>query len=70
MCEREHLLQAAGAAAALFSKLNLRDFPSEAREPIRRLGAVLDTLSEETLTDAFALLIGHTSSGALAGPAR
>jgi hypothetical protein len=68
--ERERLLQAAGAAAALFSKLNIRDFPSEAREPVRRLGAVLDTLSEETLTDAIALLVGRSSLGALAGTAR
>ena len=68
--ERERLLQAAGAAAALFSKLNIRDFPSEAREPVRRLGAVLDTLSEETLTDAIALLVGRSSPGALAGTAR
>ena len=68
--ERERLLQAAGAAAALFSKLNIRDFPSEAREPVRTLGAALDTLSEETLTDAIALLIGGSRSGALAGTAR
>jgi len=68
--EREHLLQAAGAAAALFSKLNIRDFPSEAREPVRRLGAVLDTLSEETLTDAIAMLIGRSPPAVLAGTAR
>ena len=68
--ERERLLQATGAAAALFSRLNIRDFPREAREPVRRLGAVLDTLSEETLTDAFAMLMGRSSADALAGTTR
>ena len=70
MRERERLLQAAGAAAALFSKLNIRDFPNEAREPVRRLGAVLDALPEETLTDAITLLVGGSGLGALAGTAR
>ena len=56
--ERERLLQAAGAAAALFTKLNIRDFPNEAREPVRRLGAVLSSLPEETLSDAIEQLLG------------
>jgi hypothetical protein len=56
--ERERLLRAAGAAATLFSRLDIRDFPNEARESVRRLGAVLDALPEETLTDAIELLIG------------
>jgi hypothetical protein len=56
--ERERLLQAAGAAARLFASLNIRDIPREAREPVRKLGAVLESLSEETLTDAIEMLIG------------
>lgn len=65
--ERERLLQAAGAAAALFSRLNIRKIPREAREQVRRLGAVLDALPEETLTDAIEQLIGraaHPATGA------
>ncbi len=57
--ERERLLQAAGAAAALFTKLDIKDVPREAREPIRKLGAVLATLSEETLTDAIEGVLGR-----------
>jgi hypothetical protein len=60
--ERERLLQAAGAAAALFTRLNIRKIPREAREQVRRLGAVLDALPEETLTDAIELLIGRSAS--------
>ena len=60
--ERERLLQAAGAAAALFSRLNIREIPREAREQVRRLGAVLDALPEETLTDAIEILIGRSPS--------
>jgi hypothetical protein len=67
--ERERLLRAAGAAAALFMRINIQDVPSEAREPVRRLGAVLDALPEETLTDAIELLIGHSRPGDLAGAA-
>jgi hypothetical protein len=61
--ERERLLQAAGAAAALFTRLNIRDVPRNAREPVRRLGAVLNALPEETLTDAIELLIGCSRGG-------
>jgi hypothetical protein len=68
--ERERLLQAAGAAAALFTKLNVRDFPNEAREPVRRLGAVLSALPEETLTDAIEQLLGGSRDGRLAGATR
>ena len=60
--ERERLLQAAGAAAALFSRLNIREIPREAREQVRRLGAVLDALPEETLTDAIEILMGRGAS--------
>ena len=60
--ERERLLQAAGAAAALFSRLNIREIPREAREQVRRLGAVLDALPEETLTDAIEILIGRSAA--------
>ena len=50
--ERERLLQAAGAAAALFTSLDPARIPREARASIRRLAAVLGALPEETLTDA------------------
>ena len=60
--ERERLLQAAGAAAALFTRLNIRKIPREAREQVRRLGAVLDALPEETLTDAIEILIGRSAA--------
>ena len=60
--ERERLLQAAGAAAALFTRLNIREIPREAREQVRRLGAVLDALPEETLTDAIEILIGRNAT--------
>jgi hypothetical protein len=60
--ERERLLQAAGAAAALFTRLNIRQIPREAREQVRRLGAVLDALPEETLTDAIEILVGRSAS--------
>ena len=68
--ERERLLQAAGAAAALFTRLNIRDVPNEAREQVRRLGAVLDALPEETLADAIESLIGRSLTGTLAGALR
>lgn len=57
--ERERLLQAAGAAAAVFSALDLDRIPREARASVRNLGAVLETLSEETLTDAIEMEIGQ-----------
>jgi hypothetical protein len=50
--ERERLLQAAGAAAALFTSLDPARIPREARASVRRLAAVLGALPEETLTDA------------------
>ncbi len=50
--ERERLLQAAGAAAALFTALDPTRIPREARASVRRLAAVLGALPEETLTDA------------------
>ena len=68
--ERERLLQAAGAAAALFTRLNIRDIPREAREQVRRLGAVLDARPEETLTDAIEILIGRPSPHPVIGTAR
>jgi len=68
--ERERLLQAAGAAATLFTTLNIRDVPREAREPVRRLGAVLESLPEETLTDAIELLLGQLAAGARVGTAQ
>lgn len=67
--ERERLLQAAAAAAALFTRLDPRDVPTEARESVRRLGAVLESLSEETLTDAFEGLLGYQRKRAAAGTA-
>lgn len=68
--ERERLLQAAGAAAALFTRLNIREIPREAREQARRLGAVLDALPEETLTDAIEILIGRSVAYPVTGAAR
>lgn len=56
--ERERLLRTAGAAATLFSALSIRDFPREAREPMRRLGVMLGSLPDETLTDAIEQLFG------------
>lgn len=50
--ERERLLQTAGAAASLFSALDPRLLPREARESVRNLGVILQSLPEETLTDA------------------
>ena len=61
--ERERLLQAAGAAAALFTALDPSRIPREARESVRRLGAVLGSLSEETLTDAIEMSLGQRSKG-------
>jgi hypothetical protein len=37
---------------------------------VRRLGAVLDALPEETLTDAIEILVGRTSARLLTGAAR
>ena len=68
--ERERLLQAAGAAAALFTRLNIRDIPREAREQARRLGAVLDALPEETLSDAIEILMGRSAAYPATGAAR
>lgn len=56
--ERERLLRTAGAAAVLISKVNLMDFPQDARDSARRLGVVLGALPEETLSDAFEQLLG------------
>jgi hypothetical protein len=57
--ERERLLRAAGAAAAVFTALDPESIPSEARALVGNLGAVLETLSEETLTDAIEMSIGQ-----------
>jgi len=57
--ERERLLQAAGAAAALFSALDPSQIPQGARASVRELGAVLQSLSEETLTDAIEMSVGR-----------
>lgn len=59
MREREGLLQAAGAAAALFATLDMRDLPREARESLCRLGATLTSLSDETLSDALEQVLGE-----------
>jgi hypothetical protein len=56
--ERERLLQAAGAAAALFATLDIRDLPSEARQSLCTLGATLASLSDETLSDAMERVVG------------
>lgn len=52
MGERERLLRAAGAAAALVRCVELGKLPAQARAPVQRLGALLDALPEETLCDA------------------
>src|SRR5690606_22339912 len=52
MRERERLLRAAGAAANLFTALDIRVLPDEARRSLCRLAATLASLSDETLTDA------------------
>ena len=61
--ERERLLQAAGAAAALFTTLDPRSIPSRARESVRRLGAVLESLPDETLTDAIEISLAQRTLG-------
>jgi len=58
MREHQRLLRAAGAAAAFVSAIDLRLLPREARGPVRRLGALLDAMPEETLTDALEALHG------------
>lgn len=63
--ERERLLRTAGAAAALFTALNIRDFPREAREPMRRLGITLESLPDETLTDAIEQILALADEPAL-----
>jgi hypothetical protein len=63
--ERERLLQAAGAAAALFTALDLTRIPHKARAPVRRLAAVLGALSEETLTDAIETSLQRGTHGAV-----
>jgi len=60
--ERERLLQAAGAAAALFTALDPRRIPREARASVRRLAAVLGALPEETLTDAIEMSLQRRAS--------
>jgi hypothetical protein len=65
--ERERLLQAAGAAAALFNALEIRELPLQARASLRRLGATLASLSDETLSDAMEQMLGR--QGAERSPA-
>lgn len=68
--ERERLLQAAGAAAALFSRLDICKLPGEARDQVRRLGEMLDALPEETLTDAMEVLLGRSRTPPASGVVR
>lgn len=63
--ERDGLLQAAGAAASLFSALDPNLVPREARESVRELGTVLQSLPEETLTDAIEMSVGRRERGAV-----
>jgi hypothetical protein len=56
--ERERLLHAAGAAASLFTALDIRDLPAEARRSLCQLAATLASLSDETLSDAFDHVLG------------
>ena len=57
--ERERLLHAAGAAAALFKALDPKQIPRELRASVGRLAAVLSALPEETLTDAIEASLGR-----------
>jgi hypothetical protein len=57
--ERERLLHAAGAAASLFTTLDIRDLPTGARRSLCRLGATLASLSDETLSDAMEHVLGR-----------
>jgi hypothetical protein len=57
--ERERLLHAAGAAASLFTTLDVRDLPAGARRSLCRLGATLASLSDETLSDAMEHVLGR-----------
>lgn len=50
--ERARLLQAAGAAAALFVRLDVEAIPRTAFPPVQALRAVLDALPERTLSEA------------------
>jgi hypothetical protein len=56
--ERERLLHAAGAAASLFTALDIRDLPAEARRSLCQLAATLASLSDETLADAMEHVLG------------
>ena len=67
--ERERLLLAAGAAASLFTSLNLRDLPADARHSLRALGASLALLPDETLSDALqSLWVGRRTGGPVKSP--
>ena len=66
MREHQRLLRTTGAAAALVSALDLRVLPRSARAPVRRLGALLDAMPDETLADALEALHG-TATAARAG---
>jgi hypothetical protein len=57
--EHQRLLQAAGAAAALFTALDIGTLPQEARDSLHRLGATLASLSDETLSDAMEQMLGQ-----------
>jgi len=65
MRERERLLHAAGAAAALVARLDIRAMPDEVRRPLQALGATLALLPDETLSDAMRSLWhrARTSTG-------
>ena len=56
--EHERLLHAAGAAAALFTALDIGALSLEARASLARLGATLASLSDETLSDALEQVLG------------
>jgi hypothetical protein len=56
--ERDRLLHAAGAAASLFSALDPSQMSQSVRRSARELGAVLQSLPEETLTDAIEMSVG------------
>jgi hypothetical protein len=63
--ERERLLHAAGAAASLFTALDIRDLPADARRSLCQLGATLASLSDETLSDAMEHVLGEVHGSPL-----
>lgn len=56
MNERENLLRTVGAASVMFANLSAEDLPEAAYDPADVLAKCLDTLPEEVLHEALALV--------------